>query len=212
MIDGNGYLPVTRCAAVEEDGVGVVDHLVEREARIVLARREGRITSLVAHLELRRLSHGVVVRVPHEVDHVTRLRVDEWRQVAEDARRRRNNDGVDSTSARISGTGRRRWCPLWRRGAELRNAFWLRELAWYHSLRRAVQTLTVDAVIIAIAAPAHASGTICHHGTVRRAGGGVVCCGARRGAVVPVGRAGLNGDIRRARARRIARRVRRRSR
>jgi hypothetical protein len=62
----HSFLAVGGGSAVEEGRVSVIDNLVEHEALVLLARREGAVRGLVARGELRGLGDGVVVSTPHK--------------------------------------------------------------------------------------------------------------------------------------------------
>ena len=115
--------------AVVEDGVGVVDDLVEDEALVVRARGKRRIAGLVADLELRGLGDGVDVSTPHETDSVANGSVGGEGDVTQDTLGRGDDDGVGDTvsasAARVvvAGAGGCRGRPGRWWGAEGSNTF-----------------------------------------------------------------------------------------
>lgn len=92
---------MTGCCAVEEDGVGIVNDLIEREALVVCARSKEARRGLVADLELRGLRDSVVVGHPDEVDGVTDGSVHSEGNISQNTLGRSNNDCVCSPSPHL---------------------------------------------------------------------------------------------------------------
>lgn len=97
---------------VEESGVCIIDNLIKREALVLSTRGKWIITRLVANLELRRFSDGMVVGIPDETNSVSNGGVDSEWNISKNALSGSNNDGMRSARtavARASGVSWG-WC------------------------------------------------------------------------------------------------------